>query len=151
MDGTCVVDIFLRDGVPADNASIGAIVAAERLVQNTCLESRIRPPQGGFVRDIGKALLCPSHFPGSHSLKNEKGEHRNLGLVMSRYYPQVKSCFGTPILLEYHGRALGDLIPTSSEQIAFGPVGTSGVHITTPLFFRSPSKQSQYTISSCWR
>ena len=63
---------------------------------------------------------------------------------MSRYNPQVRSCFGIPIFIQSQGRALRDLISTSSERRVYGTAGTPGVQVKVPLFFRSPSKQSQY-------
>ena len=52
-DGSCVIDVFHKDGVYGDVATISSISNAVWLVQEFCLKSRSRPPQGGWLRDLG--------------------------------------------------------------------------------------------------
>ena len=72
VDGTCVADVFLKDGVSAENATIGMITTAERRIRRSCLESGTKPPQGGYIRDIGKISSQLNQRIVSPFLKLEK-------------------------------------------------------------------------------
>lgn len=54
VDGTCVIDLFHKDGVIGDRATVTEINEAVWLVQEYCQRSRFRPPQGGYIRDVGR-------------------------------------------------------------------------------------------------
>ena len=59
VDGTCVFDIFHKDGVISDFSSHRDIyVAAERLYK-TCVTRGGERPQGGYVSDLGEPSFCP--------------------------------------------------------------------------------------------
>lgn len=139
MDGTCVIAVFHKDGVQADNATIGEIINSVWLVEEFCLRSRLRRPQGGFLRDIGGLVPRLTRFFKT-SAKQLQGENKNLAVVLSRYYPQV-SYFGTPFPIRYSGRTFGDSIPTSFEQQIFGPVGRPGIQLGLPRTFMSKGLQ----------
>ena len=55
-DGTCVIDIFHRDGFASDAASFSAISRAAKRLDNACVAKRSQRVQGGWIRDIGMSI-----------------------------------------------------------------------------------------------
>lgn len=55
-DGTCVIDIFHRDGAVSDSASAHQLKEAASSVMRTCVhEGQTR--SGGYIRDVGKRTM----------------------------------------------------------------------------------------------
>ena len=67
-DGTCVIDIFFRDGFASDVASLSEISRAAKIVDNACVARGSNRVQGGWIRDIGMLIslsipnLCTQTF-----------------------------------------------------------------------------------------
>ena len=53
VDGTCVIDIFHKDGSTSDAASFLEISRAAKRVDNACVAKVSQRVQGGWIRDIG--------------------------------------------------------------------------------------------------
>ena len=54
-DGTCVIDIFHKDGVVSDKESYWGISKAAEKVYGQCVARGGQRSQGGWIRDIGKS------------------------------------------------------------------------------------------------
>ena len=64
------------------------------------------------------------------------GEKKNLGVVLSRYYPKV-TCWGFETQVRNHGSVLRNSIPTNQKPLNFGPRSRAGVDVTLPQIFKA--------------
>ena len=53
-DGTCVIDIFHKDGVVVDTATYQMISRAAEKLYGTCVAIGDQRTQGGYIRDLGE-------------------------------------------------------------------------------------------------
>ena len=53
VDGTCVIDIFHKDGSASDAASFLEISRAAKRLDNACVARQGQRVQGGWIKDIG--------------------------------------------------------------------------------------------------
>lgn len=123
-DGTCVIDVFHKDGVISDMASYSQISRAAERLYGDCVASGGQRTQGGWIRDIGQSA--------------------NLVVVLSLYEPAV-ACFGPYFTMRYPTQTLQNLlseIPVSTERQIFGPEGEPGVKVVLPMTFSAPPNPS---------
>lgn len=113
-DGTCVFDIFLRDGLVSERASFLEISSAAQLLDTACVARASHRVQGGWIRDIGR--------------------DGNLALAPSRYEPAV-TCFGSHFTIRDSAQITQRLlskIPVSDQHQIFGRRGGHGVEVVMP-------------------
>lgn len=53
-DGTCVIDIFPKDGVVVDTATYQTISRAAEKLYGTCVAIGDQRTQGGYISDLGE-------------------------------------------------------------------------------------------------
>ncbi|KAM0801060.1 hypothetical protein BDR22DRAFT_962541 [Usnea florida] len=123
-DGTCVIDIFLRDGFASDVASFSEISRAAKTLDNACVARVGVRVQGGWIRDIGR--------------------DKNLALALSRYEPAV-SCFGAHFSIRDPvgiTQRLLSTIPISHARQIFGRRGDPGVEVVMPKTYHARFHES---------
>ena len=60
-DGTCVIDLFFRDGFASEVASFSEISRAAKTLDTACVARGGKRVQGGWIRDIG--MLIALYIP----------------------------------------------------------------------------------------
>lgn len=65
---------------------------------------------------------------------SSSGQNKNLVIVLSVYAPHV-ACYGPPESFRGAGQDLLGMIPVSTENQTFSPLGESGVEVTVPKKF----------------
>ena len=62
VDGTCVFDVFHKDGVSSDTTSYDQISRAAEKLYGSCVARGDQRTQGGWIRDLGKYKRVVTHI-----------------------------------------------------------------------------------------
>ncbi|CAD6594488.1 MAG: hypothetical protein ASARMPREDX12_009109 [Alectoria sarmentosa] len=141
-DGTCVIDIFHKDGVVSDVASYYQLSHAAESLYGACVARGGQRTQGGWVRDLA------AHHQEQDRIRSSlaktaatKGTSKNLVVVLSLYEPAV-ACFGPQFAMRHVGQTLQNLLsvlPVSTAMQLFGPEGEPGVQVVVPATYHESS------------